>query len=57
MAVVVVRAPGGTKAEIAAADDMDTDDLGTLILTKGEARTEEIVALYAPGAWLSAEKR
>lgn len=55
---VTVKAPGTPKpTEIQGADDMDVDDLGTLILTKGDGRAEETVALFAAGAWLSAEKR
>lgn len=36
------------------ADDVTVDD-GHLILTAGDGRAETAVAVYAPGAWTSAE--
>ncbi len=52
---VVVKLPGGRQADIKLADDMDVDELGTLILTRGDGKDETTVGLWAPGAWLSAE--
>lgn len=54
---IVVKGPGPKQATIENADDMDVDDIGTLVLTRGDGRQEEVVALFANGAWASAEKR
>lgn len=53
---IVVKLPGGRQTPVPDAEDMDVDEMGTLILTRGDGKDETSVGLWAPGAWLSAEQ-
>lgn len=52
-----VKGPGPKPVEVPDADDVEPDEFGNLILTSGEGRSEQTVAVFAAGAWFSAEKR
>lgn len=59
MGIIVDRGLRGQNVleyTVEAADDMDVDDIGTLILTAGDGREEKTVYLRATGAWMSAER-
>ncbi|AEW92938.1 MULTISPECIES: hypothetical protein [Streptomycetaceae] len=54
---VIVQTPNAREPRREyAADDLDVDDSGTLVLSRGDGRDEQTIALFAPGAWLAAER-
>lgn len=54
---VVVKLPGANRERTIEADDLEVDDIGSLFLTSGDGRAERTVAVFAAGAWVSAERR
>lgn len=54
---VTVKCPGPreTKAQHTDGTDVAVDEGGNLVVTAREDRAERVVAIYAAGAWTSAE--